>query len=192
MHWKLAIIPMFVAVGFALISLGWPMLTEGWQIVARIFALLSFLAVFVVLLWGQHKRPFSYLGRKLLSIAREPSSSISTDKVIEQARAIEFYESRPSLAWFREKLSSTKVTWALWVIGESASAGAIVKETRFERLLLLHPNRSTLEAIATIMKRSPDHLSKIIQDLTQEANSRHLGCVRWYDNLTSSLITFDF
>jgi len=115
-------------------------------------------------------------------------NSFDTNGVLS-IEGFEFHKHRPSLNWLREKLRLTKTAWDLWVVGESVVAGNLINETNFKKILLIEPSNKNLKSIAYIMDRPYDALVKSIQCLTEKAELRYKGSVKWYTEATPSLIT---
>jgi hypothetical protein len=123
---------------------------------------------------------------KLLSpIAKKPRSEAS----VLAPNSIQFFSRRPQLSWYRERLRETKTVWAMWIIGESAVTGDLLKEAYFQKLLLLAEDSPSLHSISTLMNRPTHQLQRAILRLTAQARIRDKNSIRWYRDLTPSLIT---
>ena len=126
--------------------------------------------------------------KKLRKSLRAPQEISKKDS----QQGIQYFETRPPLAWYRQKLKETKTVWALWLVGEQAASNDLLTQSSFKKLLLLDPESKTLEVIVENMNRQQvdsDRIKMAITKLTDQANNLNSNSVLWYSGITPSLIT---
>lgn len=107
----------------------------------------------------------------------------------KRAINVDFFEERPTLYWYRNKIESAKTVWAAYLVGGNMDNSEILNSGNFRRLILLHPNSLALKAIRDMESQKPlSELQSTIQRNTDKA--KQLNCdVRWCSEIAYSLLT---
>ena len=103
---------------------------------------------------------------------------------------VEYFEDRPSLYWYRNKIESSRTVWAAYLGGGTMHVSEILNSQNFSRIILLDPNSQVLQAICDMESQQPlSILQDRINSLTQRAKKQQ-GCeIRWCDDIAYSLLT---
>ncbi len=109
----------------------------------------------------------------------------------KQQLGVEFFLQRPSIYWYQRQLKSARDIWAAWLIGGSIHNYKYVKNGKFRRLILLHPDCIATKIIPELQlpyKVKVEELQRIIRDLTTEAQQSNCE-VKWCKDMTYNLLT---
>lgn len=144
----------------------------GW------FTELPTVAIFVYSLWAFVGVIFLFAGLKWVFRVM-PKRAINVD----------FFEERPSLFWYRDKIESARTVWAAYLVGGNLDNAEILNANNFRQLILLHPDSLALRAIWSMESQKPlSELQETIRRNTTKAKG--LNCdVRWCNELAYSLLT---